>query len=245
MTDHRQVYEQEGDSYQQLISREDYQDNLLPALKQILRLDGLDVIDLGAGTGRLTQLLSPLVNYTHAFDLSPHMLEVAVQRLQGLGYSNWQVSAADHRWVPLASNSTDLIISGWSVCYLVIWAENDWKDNLDLALKEMRRLLREKGSIIIIETLGTGTKHPDAPLKLRDYFSYLEYKGFQRSWIRTDYQFQDWDEAVNLSEFFFGPEMVEKIEPGKKPVLPECTGIWHLKIDPIVQRLTKSEPTLT
>jgi len=231
MTDHRLVYAQQADRYQQLISREDYQGNLLPALEQILNLEGLDVLDLGAGTGRLTHLLAPLVNSVHAFDLSPHMLDVAAGHLRSKGYLNWLVSTADHRWIPRASNSTDLIVSGWSVCYLVVWAEDDWEKDLDLALQEMRRLLREGGTIIIIETLGTGTDKPDAPEKLRDYFSYLERAGFQQSWIRTDYQFQNRDEAVDLVEFFFGQEMLENLIPGEKPVLPECTGIWHLTTD--------------
>jgi ubiquinone/menaquinone biosynthesis C-methylase UbiE len=231
MTDHSLVYTEEGDRYQQLISREDYQGNLLPALEKILNLDGLDVLDLGAGTGRLTQLLSPLVNTVHAFDLSPHMLEVAAKHLRILDYQNWQVSAADHRWIPRASNSVDLIISGWSVCYLVVWAEDHWENNLDIALKEMGRLLREGGTIIIIETLGTGTDKPDPPEKLKEYFNYIENRGFQRTWIRTDYKFQDWDEAVDLSEFFFGTDMIERIIPGENPVLPECTGIWYKGID--------------
>ena len=231
MTDHRVVYTQEGDRYQQLISREDYQGNLLPALKRILNLGGLDVLDLGAGTGRLTKLLSPVVNSIHAFDLSPQMLEVAAGDLELLDYSNWQVSVADHRWIPRASNSADLIVSGWSICYLVVWAEDDWKINLDLALQEMRRLLKEGGTIIIIETLGTGTIKPDAPEKLRDYFSFLEKTGFQHAWIRTDYRFQDWGEADDLTEFFFGLDMLDKIDPGENPILPECTGIWHLTFD--------------
>ncbi len=231
MTDHRLVYEQQADRYQQLISREDYQGNLLPALEKILSLDGLDVLDLGAGTGRLTHLLAPLVNSVHAFDLSPHMLAVAAGHLRSKGYLNWLASAADHRLIPRASNSADLIVSGWSVCYLVVWAEDDWEKDLDLALQEMRRLLREGGTIIIIETLGTGTDKPDAPEKLRDYFNFLKLAGFQLSWIRTDYQFQSWNEAIDLVEFFFGQEMLEKITPGEKPVLPECTGIWYLTSD--------------
>lgn len=235
MIDHKTVYKQEGDRYQQLVSREDYQGNLLPALEQILNLDGLDVLDLGAGTGRLTYLLSPLVNSVHAFDLSPHMLDVAAGHLRSHDYLNWLVSAADHRSIPRSSNSADLIVSGWSVCYLVVWAEDDWKKNLDLAMQEMQRLLREEGIIIIIETLGTGTDEPDPPEKLRDYFAYLEGAGFQHTWVRTDYQFQDWNEAADLVEFFFGQDMLDKIIPGEKPVLPECTGIWHMTTDRINQ----------
>ncbi len=230
MTDHRLVYAQEGDRYQKLISREDYQGNLLPALRAILDLAGLDIFDLGAGTGRLTKLLSPMAKTIHAFDLSTHMLDVAAADLEMEGCSNWQVSAAEHRRIPRSSKSADLIISGWSICYLVVWAEENWKNNLEFALAEMKRLLREGGTMIIIETLGTGTTKPDAPEKLRDYFSYLEKAGFSRSWIRTDYRFQTWAEAAELTEFFFGTEMLENIDSGENPILPECTGIWNLTL---------------
>lgn len=227
MPDHKKVYQDEGDRYQQLIAREDYRGNLLPALKKILELEGLDVLDLGAGTGRLTALLAPIVNSIQAIDLSHHMLTVAAELLIKSGHKNWDVAAADHRFIPRESNCVDLIISGWSFCYLAVWAEKNWEENIKLGLNEVKRLLRDDGSIIIIETLGTGNKEPIIIDKLANYLSYLEEVGFQRTWIRTDYQFMDREEANDLTEFFFGTEMLENISQDDKPVLPECTGIWH------------------
>jgi len=55
-------------------------------------------------------------------------------------------------------------------------------------------------------------------------------RGFQRSWIRTDYRCDSQEEALELVEFFFGEEMISKIGNGNKPVLPECTGLWWLKL---------------
>jgi ubiquinone/menaquinone biosynthesis C-methylase UbiE len=228
MRDHHLVYQQDGSFYQDLIDKEDFQGNLLPALEKIISLDGLDVVDLGAGTGRLTGLLAPRVKSIHAYDLSPHMLEVAAVQLRNKGFQNWAAAAADHRWIPQKSRTADLIISGWSFCYLVVWHEVSWRKDLSKGLQEMTRLLRPGGALIIIETLGTGTTEPIVAENLAGYYKYLETSGFRHSWIRTDYQFESREEAASLVDFFFGHEMLSKISPGNKPVLPECTGIWSM-----------------
>ena len=94
----------------------------------------------------------------------------------------------------------------------------------------MKRVLRSGGTMIIIETLGTGNIEPVEKDDLKSYFTFLESRGFQRSWIRTDYRFDSREEALELVEFFFGEEMVREIGNESKPVLPECTGLWWLKI---------------
>jgi len=233
MTDHKKVYQQEGAQYQRLIEREDYRENLLPALKKVSALNGLDVLDLGSGTGRLAHLLSPHVRSVHALDRSPHMLEVAAERLRIQGFGNWQVSAGDHRYLPLEENSADLVVSGWSICYLVVWEDIKWKHELESALLEIRRVLRPGGMIILIESLGTGNEQPEEPDKLREYFRFLEHQGFQQSWIRTDYRFDSLQEAQELASFFFGEEMMNKIWKEPQPILPECTGIWWLSLKEI------------
>ena len=110
MPDHRRIYQEEASNYQRLIDREDYRGELLPAIQAIRTLDGLDVIDLGSGTGRLALLLAPYVNSVRAFDLSAHMLGAAAALLDTLGTDNWAVSAADHRRIPLEGNTADLVI---------------------------------------------------------------------------------------------------------------------------------------
>jgi ubiquinone/menaquinone biosynthesis C-methylase UbiE len=228
MLDHQEIYLQEGERYHRLVEREDYQNNLLTALLSITNLEGLNVIDLGAGTGRLSSLLAPLVSSIAAFDLSTNMLEVAKEQLLGFDQVKWLVAAADHRWIPLQSQCADLIISGWSFCYLALWGERSWKKELNQGLGEIKRLSRENGKVIIIESLGTGNTEPVMIDKLSAYLEYLEERGFQRTWIRTDYRFRDLEEAEELTEFFFGEEMLKELGSQTQPILPECTGIWQL-----------------
>ena len=226
MPDHKQVYKQEAQNYQRLVAREDYQENLLPAIREIVDFESTDVIDLGSGTGRLACLLAPYSKSIFAFDLSPHMIGVAASRLKGQGAVNWLTAASDSRHVPLPGSSANLVISGWSFCYLVVWAHEAWESSLSAGLQEIDRLLREGGTAIIIETLGTGVETPQAPEKLQEYYQFLDRSGFKHKWLRTDYEFRDREEAVELTQFFFGEEMLEKIDNKPRSVLPECTGIW-------------------
>src|SRR6266702_7056562 len=114
----RQIYQNDGDRYEALIAREDYQRNIEKALDEIVKVDGLDVLDLGAGTGRLAVMLAARAKSMRAFDASEEMLRVCRQCLEASGLSNWQVQVADHRSIPIADHSADLVVSGWSVAYL-------------------------------------------------------------------------------------------------------------------------------
>lgn len=230
MVDHKQVYLQEAEQYQRLIAREDYQGNLKPAIQKIVPLDGLDLVDLGSGTGRLINLFGPAARRMIAFDLSDHMLGVAVDLFEERLGSRWLASAADHRAIPLPPNSADAILSGWSFCYLAVWAEERWDSALREGLKEIQRVLREEGWVIIIETLGTGVEKPQPPEKLVPYFNFLDGQGFEQFWIRTDYRFRNREEARELTSFFFGEEMLVNLNQDPQPILPECTGIWSCQV---------------
>ena len=227
MPDHFEIYKSQARQYDLMVSRADYKRNLLPALQNIIPLEKITVAEFGAGTGRLTRMLTPIVKYIYAFDRSQHMLDIANKKLQKAGFPNWQTAVADHRQVDLASNTADLAISAWSVCYLVQRNDDGWKTKVPKALAEMERVLRPSGTIILIETLGTGETKPNPPQHLIPYYDYLVANGFEHTSIRTDCKFKDLEEAEELARFFFPEEMVEKIEQTDDGViLPECTGIW-------------------
>ena len=229
MSDYQEIYSQRADEYELLVSREDYQENIFAALSQIRPLGGLDVVELGAGTGRLTCMLAPVVRTIQAYDASGHMLEVAVARLRKSGLHNWRTAVADHRALPVGDQVADLVISGWSIVYTVVWYQETWRRELGRALAEMKRVLRPGGTMIILETLGTGYETPTPPDEMRAYYAYLEEEaGFSSTWMRTDYRFESLEEAEALTRFFFGDALAEKVASENLVVLPECTGIWWL-----------------
>lgn len=226
----RQIYQNDGDRYEALIAREDYQRNIEKALDEIVRVEGLDVLDLGAGTGRLAVMLAPRTKSMRAFDVSEEMLRVCRQKFEAKGLFNWQVDVADHRSIPVADQSADLVLSGWSVAYLYVWHPETWKDELEKWLGEMKRILRPGSFIVLFESLTTGSEIPVKLAHLKDYYPWLDEAGFQNKWIRTDYKFESVDEAEELSRFFFGDELGDKVRQNKWVILPECTGVWWLMI---------------
>lgn len=226
MPDNKTVYARHGNEYEALIAREDYQGNIPRAIDEIINVDGLEALDLGAGTGRLTLMLAPRVKSIRAFDASAEMLRVCRERLLASGLSNWQVDVADHRQLPVPDHSADLVTSGWSVSYLAVWNPERANQELDKWLAEMQRVLRKDGMIILFETLGTGYEEPFRLEHVEPAYRWLDANGFQNKWIRTDYRFESLAEAEYLSRFFFGDELGDKVRQNNWIILPECTGVW-------------------
>ncbi len=228
--DFETIYRTEAARYDLLVSREDYKGNILKALKMIRSLANLEVVELGAGTGRLSRLLAPYVGRIFLTDISTHMLEKARTR-QGDG--RYLFAAADNGRLPAADNSADLAIAGWSIGHQTGWFPESWPERVDQVVAEMKRVVRPNGTVIILETLGTGREDPQPPTEaLADYYMRLEnFHGFERRWIRTDYRFESVAEAEMLTRFFFGDELADRIDNDKMILLPECTGIWYCVID--------------
>ena len=227
----RQIYQNDGDRYEALIAREDYQGNITRALEEIISPDNLDVFDLGAGTGRLAVMLAPRAKSVRAFDISEEMLRVCRSRFEASGLSNWQVDVADHRQLPVEDHSADLVVSGWSVSYLAVWNNEHQTNELDVWLVEMQRVVRQGGWVVLFESLGTGNESPMRLEHVESTYQWLDKNGFQNKWIRTDYKFESVDEAEELSRFFFGGELGKKVRQNNWVILPECTGVWWKKVE--------------
>lgn len=226
----RKIYQSEGDRYQDLILYEDYEHNIARALDEIIHVDGLDVFDLGAGTGRLTLMLAPRAKSIHAFDMSAEMLRVCRERLLKSGLSNWQVDVADHRQLPVQDHSADLVVSGWSVAYLAVWHPETYRDELENWMSEMKRVLKPSGRLVLFESLTTGSETPIPLEHLKDYYAWLDEAGFQKTWIRTDFKFDSIDNAAESLGFFFGEQMSNRIRETGSAIVPECTGVWWKSI---------------
>ncbi|MAU09214.1 MAG: SAM-dependent methyltransferase [Anaerolineaceae bacterium] len=229
MTDHfKAIYANKAIEYDRMVSREDMHGNLFAALNELHDLSGAVAVDIGAGTGRLTRLLSFQVGQVIGLDIAPAMLIEARDQLLQSGMDNWTLACSDNVALPLASNSANFAIEGWSFAHSVAWFPDDWRTQIGRMLDEMRRIVRPGGTLVLLETLGTGNKSPQPPTEgLAELYNWWESEqGFNHRWIRTDYQFESVAEADELTRFFFGDELADEIVANQMAILPECTGIW-------------------
>jgi malonyl-CoA O-methyltransferase len=156
------------------------QKNLAEQIAERLALVKLDVnrvVDVGAGTGFLTEKLLGLYPQAQlmALDLSEQMLAMNAQRLarplrawlpkklaETFGWMNCAADLiqADAYALPLADGSVDVIVSNLML---------QWCDDLDVVFAEMRRILRP-GGVLMFTSLG-----PDTLKELRQ--AWVEVEG--------------------------------------------------------------------
>lgn len=222
------IYSQHTQQYDRLVAREDTHNNILKTLQSLCTIQGQDVVEWGAGTGRITRLLAPLAQRIDAFDAAPEMLKVAREHNRSLGHTHVRFTVASHDAIPLKNNVADLAIEGWSFGHLAEGlSATEGAQAVQRALNEMERIVRPGGTKILIETQGTGVTTPSVSSRyLRDLYDFFIKQGFQYTWCRTDYRFTSIEEAHQLISFFFGPENIRTLDT-KNLTLPECTGFWY------------------
>ena len=135
MPTEKEVYDAYADQYELLILREDCQNNLPKEINKIKDIHWINIVELGAGTGRLTRFLAKDAAHVAASDLSHHMLSQARDVLEEQKLANAGLCVADMRRTPYAAASADMVIAGWSFCYLAVWGEDNWRCELELGLE--------------------------------------------------------------------------------------------------------------
>ena len=100
------------------------------------------LLDLGTGTGRMLELLSPLYEHAVGIDASPSMLAVARANLDRAGIANAQVRLGDIYNLPLPRDAFDVVTIHQVLHYL---------DDPERALGEAARVLRPGGRMLIVD----------------------------------------------------------------------------------------------
>lgn len=223
--DYHEIYAKHADAYDELVTAEDCDGNLLPALERLIPVAGRRVVEVGAGTGRVTRLLARAGATVLATERSPAMMSVAQQRLGVQPNVSWFLASAEA--LPVETSWADAGVAGWVFGHFREWMPEGWEAELERALAELSRVVRPGGAVVIIETLGTGASEPAPPTPgLAEYYGWLEARGFARSWVRTDYRFDSVDEAARVTGFFFGATFGERVRQEGWSRIPECTGLW-------------------
>lgn len=223
--DYHSVYRSNAEQYQQLVAAEDVDNNLAAALGQIMDLADANVVEIGAGTGRVTRILSDAGASVTATEPAPAMLAVAAE----LGSDDPATTfcQAEAKSLPFRTGSFDAAIAGWVFAHQREWSPETWQQVVAGFVDEAARLVSDGGPIILIETLGTGHEEPNPPTDLVEYYHWLESNlGFARTAIRTDYQFDSVEQAAQITGSFFGQEFADLVLEKSWSRVPECTGVW-------------------
>jgi ubiquinone/menaquinone biosynthesis C-methylase UbiE/DNA-binding transcriptional ArsR family regulator len=100
------------------------------------------LLDLGAGTGRMLELLAPLADRAVGIDQSPDMLKIARSRVERAGLRHVQLRQGDIYALPVESRGYDLVVIHQVLHYLADPAR---------AVREAARALRPGGRLLIID----------------------------------------------------------------------------------------------
>jgi SAM-dependent methyltransferase len=226
--DHRLVYAGHADDYELLVSVEDADGHLLPAIAAHVPLAGAHVLEIGVGTGRITELLVASGARVVGCEPAPAMLELARRKLERFPDHGCELHPLSVQEFTPPGGEFGLAIAGWVLGHFVEWFAPGWREEIGRALDRMAAALAPGGVLMIIESLGTGFTEPTPPTPgLAEYYDWLEReRGLERTALRTDYVFPDVETAAASTGAFFGQEFAARVRREKWARVPECTGLW-------------------
>ncbi|MGO4307408.1 class I SAM-dependent methyltransferase [Cupriavidus sp. RAF12] len=167
------------------------------------------VLDLGCGAGHASFAAASMANEVVAYDLSAEMLEVVAGAAQARGLANIRTQQGAAEQLPFDDASFCAVVSRMSA--------HHWRD-LPAALREIRRVVKPQGKVVLVDIAGAEDPLCDTwlqsvellrdPSHIRDYTpagwaQMFEAAGFDVEvspvW-RIDIEFRSWVARMRTPE---------------------------------------------
>ncbi len=159
------------------------------------------VLDLGCGAGHASFAVAPCAASVTAYDLTAEMLEVVQREAEVRGFKNIRTVEGRAETLPFPDAHFDWAISRYSA--------HHWHD-VPAALREMRRVVKPDGGVILIDSAGGETPLLDTHLQaveiLRDPSHVRDYSA--REWLALFHEAgfaadlrQEWPVPIAFSDW--------------------------------------------
>lgn len=168
---------------------------------------GVQVADVGCGTGRLLPYLASRGLSPRGVDLSPEMVEVARRQHPGFTYE-----VADLRELPFEDASLAGVVCWFSLLYLA-------PDARTRAFAELARVVKPGGYLVAAFKDGDGTLHRNGPGSLVGSLGV----DFDRYWLSAR-EMEDRFAAAGFALVFHGRTPPDEAEPSYGYMLVRKTG---------------------
>src|SRR6202049_3792292 len=146
-------------------------------------IPAIDVADLGAGEGTLSQILAKNARKVIAIDISERMVEVGAQLAKDQGFTNLEYRIGDLDEPPISDNSIDLAIFSQALHH----ANSPQK-----AIVAARRILRDGGRLVVLDLLAHGFEQARElyaglwlAFRAGELLRMLEQSGFRRNDVQV------------------------------------------------------------
>lgn len=187
------TYKNEAPIYHQFSCAEDTRGLIFDTLKSYVN-QSTTYLDVGCGTGKYINQLSPLCKHAYALEPSPELLEYAAKL--NMNQTNITYLLAGAESIPLLSNSCDIISATWTTF------------SVNESIQEIIRVLKPGGTFVRIATSAKDdltNLFPKFDIKVvHATNNWYVNNGFTSKNIDIDITFKDVNEAKNILECITG-----------------------------------------
>lgn len=134
----------DGLKYEKFSKCEDYDNKIKDYIKKNYQLKDKTILEIGAGSGKFTNLLSENCNKLYVSEKSESLMNI--NKKKNIKQSNITFLLGDSKDLILPENSIDIVFAGWSLASM-----RDVYEKLKVTLL---KVLKNNGKIIAIENAG-------------------------------------------------------------------------------------------